>query len=237
MLPLRGVILAVSRRNFLQNGVLAAAGCFATPVLALSQNRPIGGDGQLRELPTRPLPSGSGDWQQHAAALNHMDRNLFSSAVGTAFRVALLNAPPVWVTLLSVEDLPSIAASNPASFAVRNKKSFVAPPTTSGFVLRFGSSALLSQETYLFEHSELGSFALFTVPAAGGQGYIAVINRLDSPSIIAVPRGPTATAQTTGSAGAPALGITAAPAISSGVGSPLPALDRSPAVRRAVTRD
>ena len=87
---------------------------------------------------------------------------------------------PVWVTLLAVEDLPAIAPVNPASFAVVNKRNGFAP-ASSGFVLLFGGSSPVPQDTHLFEHQDLGRFALFTVPAGNGtQVYTAVVNRLDA---------------------------------------------------------
>jgi hypothetical protein len=159
---------------------------------------------------------------------------MFLGAVGTNFKV--LSAPdaqPVWVTLLAVEDLPRLATANPASFAVRNKRSAFAP-ASSGFVLRFGSSAQLPQGSYLFQHDNLGSFALFTVPEAGGETYNAIVNRLDAATIVAVPVRASA-----GNGNAVALfeGITAAPATSSGTDNLLHGPVESPAVQRTVTQD
>jgi hypothetical protein len=224
--------LAVSRRKFLHNGVLAAAACATRPLLAFSSPRRPVGDNQASGLPTLPHSSGADDWKVHAAALDHINRNHFSGAVGEAFKVTVPNAQPVWVTLLAVEDLPPPAVPNPASFAVRNKNA-AAGLGTSGFTLRFGSSSSLPQGTYLFQHSKLGSFALFTVPDSDGQSYTAVINRLDAVTV-AVPYSQPATQS---NSAAPGSGITAAPATSSGTGSLLPSRVESPGVQRVLMRD
>jgi hypothetical protein len=81
---------------------------------------------------------------------------------------------------LSVNDLTTPTPVNPASFAVMNKKA-TSGPTTTGFILHFNGSApaALAQDTFLLQHSELGQFALFLVPANNGQQlYVAVVNRL-----------------------------------------------------------
>lgn len=234
MQPDERCALAVSRRKFLQNGVLTAAACATNPLLALSgPRRPAGSDDEARVLPTPPHSSGSDNWNDHTATLDHTDRNAFTGAIGDTFKVVIPNAQPVWVTLIAVEDLPRPAAVNPASFAVPNKSS-AAAPATSGFVLRFGSTSALQQETYLFQHATLGSLALFTVPAPDGQSYTAVINRLDGPTIIAVPFNQPA-AQ--GNNAATGSSVTAAPATSSGTESPLPSRAGSPAARRVLVRD
>jgi hypothetical protein len=202
-------------------------------LLALSSpKRPVGGDDQAHELPARPHSSGSDDWKDHAAACDHIDRNMFSSAIGETFKVVIPDAQPVYVTLLAVEDLPRPAVPNPASFAVPNRTAGFAP-SSSGFILRFGSTSSLPQGTFLFEHSTLGPLALFIVPASDGQSYNAVVNRLD-PVAVAVPYSRPA-AQSNNAA--PGVGIMAAPAISSGTESPVPSRVESPAVRRVLVRD
>jgi hypothetical protein len=223
--------VAVSRRIFLQQGVLAAAACATTPLLALSSQRPVGGDQQTHELPNVLPSSGADSWQNHAAALDHLGRTEFSSAVGSAFKVTVEgNAQPVWVMLLSVDDLPALVPVNPASFAVPNKQT-VPAPATSGFMLRFGSSGQLQQGTYLFEHDSLGRFALLIVPQGNGQKtYVATVNRLQGATIIAVPF-----SQPPARSSAPAA--TPAPATSSGTGNLPRALSESPGVQRAAVRD
>ena len=235
LLDLRGALVAVSRRRFLHHGVLAAAACAASPLMALSSRRPTGGDDPVDRSHPRPS-SGEDNWQNHASALDHLGRNAFAGAVGTAFKVfsPAANSQPVWVTLQAVEDLPKLAAVNPASFAVASKGSGFAPPS-SGFVLVFGSSAQLPQDTHLFEHDGLGRFALFTVPEPNGV-YIAVVNRLEA-NVIAVPfgKGPAAPGgpSPTGAGGS----FRSAPATSSGTENLSPGLSETPVVRRGAVRD
>lgn len=220
--------MAVSRRRFLHHGVLAAAACAASPLLALGPKRPVGGneDTVLRQ----PSSSGSDNWQDHALALDGMTREQFAGAVGSEFKVTFSDGTtsPVWVRLMSVNDLPALVAVNPASFAVANRRSATAP-ATNGYMLTFGSSSELQQGPYLFEHSTLGRFALFVVPD-GSQAYTAVINRLNAPTIIALPF------QTgVGSASMPK--VTDSPATSSITENPSLQSSGSQGVRRGVLRD
>lgn len=231
--------MAVSRRIFLRQGVLAAAACATTPLLAFSSKRPVGGDDQTRDVPSHhsSSSSGSGTWQDHAAALDHLGREQFTEAIGTNFKVTVEGSSlPVWVTLMAVDDLPALAPVNPASFAVPGKQSSSALATT-GFMLRFSSSAQLPQGTYLFQHDGLGPFALLIVPAGNQQVYNATINRLAGATIIAVPFSKSP-ARFSGQASAPAAAIVpAAPATSSGTGNLPRGLSESPAAQRAVVRD
>ena len=229
--------LAFSRRIFLRHGVLAAAACASNPLMAFGARRnPIGGNEEGD--PQRTPAAGSDNWQGHAAALDHLGRNAFSGAVGSSFKVFTgAGQLPVWVTLLAVEDLPAIVPVNPASFAVANKRNGFAP-ASSGFVLLFGGSSPVPQDTHLFEHQDLGRFALFTVPEGNGsQVYTAVVNRLDAAAVIAVPY---SAGQGTkpASSGAPAAGGISAPtAISSTDEIPSRGLSGNPAVQRNAVRD
>jgi uncharacterized protein DUF6916 len=236
--------LAFSRRIFLRHGVLAAAACAANPFSAMAfggRRTPIGGSEEGSSQ--RTSGAGSDNWQDHAAALDHLDRTAFSGAVGTNFKVFTATGQlPVWVTLLAVEDLPALAPVNPASFAVPNKRSGFAP-ATSGFVLLFGGSSPVPQDTHLFEHQDLGRFALFTVPAGNGQQiYTAVVNRLDAAPMIAVPF---SAGQGTepASSGGPGInvpgsgGIKAPAATSSTDETPSRGLFGSPAAQRDAVRD
>jgi hypothetical protein len=204
--------------------------------MAFGERRgPIGGneEGGRKRTPG----AGSDNWQDHAAALDHLGRNAFSGAVGTNFKVFTgAGQLPVWVTLLAVEDLPSIAPVNPASFAVANKQSGFAP-ASSGFVLEFGGSTPVSQDTHLFEHQDLGRFALFTVPGGNGtQVYTAVVNRLEA-SVIAVPYS-AGQGTNPASSGAPAAGGVTAPAAISSTGEiPSRGLSGNPGVQRSAVRD
>jgi len=227
--------LTFSRRMFLRQGVFAAAACAGSPLLALSGGRATGGKDETD--PSRKVPSPnlkSGNWQDHAAALNNLDRNAFSAAIGTDFKVLLATGAYAWVTLTAVEDLPKLAPVNPGSFAVPQKGSSFAP-STSGFVLVFGGSSPLPQETHLFEHAQLGRLALFTVPAGNGQQiYTAVVNRLDIGTVIPV----SVKVGQKDSAGAPAGGAVNPPAATSLIdGSPSHGLSGSQGVRRGAVRD
>ena len=186
--------------------------------------------------PAKPSLGISDNWQDHAAALQNMPREYFAGAVGTSFKVIFPEGTtaPMWLTLMAVEDLPSLAAVNTASFAVPMRQSAMAP-ATNGFMLRFGTTGQLEQGSYLFEHETLGKFALFTVPD-GQQAHTAVVNRLNAPTIIAVPF---ATAKVGGSVKTvvPAGAITASPATSSEAENPSPVLSGTPGVRRGALRD
>src|ERR1051326_2413417 len=176
---LRGAIVAVSRRMFLHHGFLAAAACATS---FAGSKGPIGGDDQTRVIPSHIF--GSGDWEAHAAALDRLGRSQFADAIGSSFKVTIEgSAQPIFVNLTAVNDLPALAQANAASFAVPNHGSAVAP-TTTGFMLFFWSSSPLPQGTHLFQHSSLGSFALFTVPTGNGQRtYVATVNRLDQAEV------------------------------------------------------
>jgi hypothetical protein len=215
--------LAVSRRRFLHHGVLAAAACAASPLLALGPKRPVGGN---EDTLLRQPSTGSDSWQDHALALDGMTREQFAGAVGSDFKVSFSDGitSPVWARLMTVGDLPAPALVNPASFAVANRQSGTAP-ATSGYLLTFGSSAEIQQGTYLFEHGTLGRFALFVVPD-GPQAYTAVINRLSAPTIIAMPF------QTGGS-----VPVMVSPATSSAIENPSAQLSGSQGVRRGGLRD
>jgi uncharacterized protein DUF6916 len=233
--------LAFSRRLFLRSGALAAAACVSNPLLALGGRRPIGGEEESD--PSLKLPSvQSGNWEDHAGALDRLERNAFAGAVGSSFKVFLTpDSSPVWVTLQSVEDLPQIVPVNPASFAVMNRASSVAP-ATSGFVLVFGGSSELPQGTYLFEHDGLGTFALFTVPNGNGQQlYTGVVNRLESSFIVAVPYSQgqaTGTARNrTAGATVTVQGLSDPAATSSAIESPAHGPAGNPGAQRGAVRD
>jgi len=226
--------LVFSRRIFLRHGVLTAMACASNPfsAMALGGRRiPVGSSEEADHR--KSSGAGSDSWQDHAAALDHLDRNAFSGAVGTNFKVFTATGQlPVWVTLLAVEDLPALAPVNAASFAVPNKRAGFAP-ASSGFVLLFGGSFPVPEETHLFEHQGLGRFALFTVPARNGnQIYIAVVNRLDAAVTSRVPGGQGGPAGASGRGG-----ISAPAAISSTDETPSRSLFESPGVQRDAVRD
>ncbi len=232
--------MAVSRRSFLHHGVLAAAVSWAKPLLALGSRRTVDNNpvdsSEAPGAPVNPSLGLSDNWQDHAAALQNMPREHFAGAVGTSFKVVLPggSTAPVWLTLMAVEDLPTLPAVNTASFAVPMRQAATVP-ATNGFLLRFGTTGQLEQGSYLFEHETLGKFALFIVPD-GPQAYTAVVNRLSAPTIIAVPF---ATGKTGGGVTtiAPAGTVTTQPATSSEADNPSPALSGIQGVRRGALRD
>lgn len=228
--------MAFSRRMFLRQGVFAAAACAGSPLLALSGDRAIGGKDEVEPLRKVPSPHLKSDnWQDHAAALDNLDRNAFSSAIGTQFKVYLsAGNAPVWLTLTAVEDLPKLATVNPGSFAVSQKGSSFAP-TSTGFVLVFGGSSPVPQATHLFEHAQLGRLALLTVPAGNGQQiYTAVVNRLDVGTVIPV----SGQVGQHNSDGAPVRRGVNSPAATSLIdGSPSHGPSENQGVRRGAVRD
>src|SRR5690348_9401030 len=95
--------MSVSRRKFLQHGVLTAAACTALPLEGLAQSRRssenIGAPGDK----SSPM-NGSG--QSQADALEHLNRDSFAGAVGSGFQVSRdeSGANSIWLRLLSVND-------------------------------------------------------------------------------------------------------------------------------------
>jgi hypothetical protein len=80
--------LAFSRRMFLRHGMLAAAVCASSPLMALGERRRDQGSQDAESTKRSSLPlSGSDNWQQHAGAMDNLGRNAFSGAVGTNFKV------------------------------------------------------------------------------------------------------------------------------------------------------
>lgn len=228
--------MAFTRRLFLRQGFLTAlAASFSKPLFAASGGRPPQGLDGLDPLQgASPKQTTPGTWQQHAATLNGLGRDAFAKVVGTNFKVFLDNSQIVWVTLLSVEDLPKIAPGNPASFAVP-QKGHSAVPTSSGFVLLFGGSSPLPQGTHLFQHDSLGNFAIFTVPG-GPQIYSATVNRLDQPATVPPPQPGNGAQQKNGPGNSP-VKVKALDATSSEVESRSAGLSESQGAQRAVLKD
>lgn len=146
--------MPVSRRRFLQNSALAVIGCAASPVFA-------------GKTQSKTSTADSSETMIAAPA-----RSRFESAIGSSFEVSSENVQPVWVQLVSVNDLPALAPVNTASMAVPPPKHSTRP--TSGFVLNFsgGPAENLAQGTYTFQNSTLGKFSLFIVPT-GPEQYVA----------------------------------------------------------------
>ena len=123
------------------------------------------------------LPLGSGLTGADAASPPATERPLdlaeFRACVGEKFRIGNGTITLV-ATLAKVTDLKAGKTTGKSQGEC--------------FVLQFRSrdSSFLTQNTYRFEHSRLGSFPLFIVPAGPGKDggiYEAVINRIDASSL------------------------------------------------------
>lgn len=179
--------MKVSRRIFMRSSVLSAAACLASPFRALAGQRALPGDRNLPQrnggsipVPHASLPHGESP-NQKFAGLDHLTHDVFAQAVGSAFKVSTVSGQGevFWLTLLSVKELEAPAPPNPASMAVPPPAAISNAAETLAFSLSFsgGPAQGVGQDTYFFEHSELGQFALLIVPA-GPEQYVAVVNRL-----------------------------------------------------------
>ncbi|HEY2393856.1 MAG TPA: hypothetical protein VGK22_21965 [Candidatus Angelobacter sp.] len=240
--------MAFTRRLFLRHGILAAfVASIDRPLFAATGGRaPQGLEGldPLQGTSAKQLKSGT--WQQHATALNALGRDAFTRAIGTNFKVFLADnsadsSQIVWVTLLTVKDLPKMESASEASFAVP-KKGHSPAPTSSGFILTFAGSSPLPQATHLFQHDSLGNFAMLTVPD-GPQLYSAVINRLDQPAVISAPTQPgnnirqNNVRQNTGSGEGNAVKLRALDATSAEVETRSPELSQNQGAQRGSLKD
>jgi hypothetical protein len=110
-------------------------------------------------------------------------RQQFTDAIGSSFQVTYGGASPMWVRLLAVSDFAAPAAVNPAGFAVMPPKSSAPAVVANAYMLSFAGtgSEQLPQGTHIFDHPQLGQFALFVVPGIGAQQTCsAVINHLQN---------------------------------------------------------
>lgn len=181
--------MAVSRRIFLGSSVATALACASAPLAALGS----GGRVLPRDsgLPNR-IGGSSGDIsgiavnkpetpEQRYGGIANLTRDSFASAVGSAFKLTSTSGKtsPFWLTLLSVKDLNTPLAANPAAMAVSPPPAAQHLVRTSAFSLAWfgGPTYTVQQETFFVEHPQLGQFALFIVPA-GPQQYTAIVNRL-----------------------------------------------------------
>lgn len=187
--------MAVSRRSFLSSSVATAITCTLAPLSALAAGRKlpqdaggVGRNGGARANVPTSAPDAPQTPEKRYANLAKLDRDSFQSAVGSAFKVSSTSgkASPFWLRLLSVDDFAPPAAFNPASMAVAPPAAVLQAIHTTAFSLGFSGGPVqdVRQETFFFEHADLGQFALFIVPA-GPQQYTAVINRL--PAMTAIP--------------------------------------------------
>ncbi len=103
-------------------------------------------------------------------SLDQVSFAVISAKVSQYFRVAKKS---VDLKLVEAKLSPKLAAPGPAAEDARNEK----------FSLRFvgPKDRVLTQDSYTFEHTDLGCFEMFIVPAAGGDsrhaGYLAIFNR------------------------------------------------------------
>lgn len=179
--------MKVSRRIFMRSGVLSAAACLSYPFRAMAGQRVLPGDRNLPQrnngsipIPHASLPHGESP-EQKFAGLDHLTQDAFAQAVGSAFKISTQsgNGEVFWLTLLAVKVVDPPAPMNPASMAVPPPAAISNAAQTSAFSLSFsgGPAQGVPQDTYFFEHPELGQFALLIVPA-GPEQYMAIVNRL-----------------------------------------------------------
>lgn len=233
--------MSVSRRRFLQHGVLTAAACAAIPLEGWAAANNHAGDRNTPE-PGNNRPPMSPHIQ--GDALERLDRDSFTGVLGTGFKVSQgKGTDAIWLRLLSIHDF-TLTPVNTDSMAVSPKRSGIAPTTTVfGLVFLGPGFQPLKQGTYVFEHINLGTFKLFIVPNAPGQDtYTAVINRLDviqnltgggaqtSVPVTPMPMTTPAAVATPQAAETPA-------STSSGNGFPSVEREQTPAVQRGATRD
>jgi hypothetical protein len=161
--------MSFNRRRFL-NGTMAAAVAWAAQ--------------PLRGLVGRPRPDidGAPDTATRSPnkSLISFQRSVFDHLVGSAFSVRSTAGSDLtlFLTLLSVGDLPAVAPDNVGIMAVPPKRPITGSGTT-GFMLSFTgpSSQMLEQGTYVFEHVSGGTINMFIVPSGVGQ-YMAVVTQL-----------------------------------------------------------
>jgi len=229
--------MSVSRRRFLQRGALTAAACASIPLQGWAAGNNRAGDKNTpdarNDRPAIPTHS-QGD------VLAHLDRDSFASVIGSGFKVSrdASGKDAIWLRLLSITGFAQADVS-PAGMAVAPKKA-ASQPTTTAFALTFlgPSYQPLPQDTYVFEHSRLGTFKLFIVPGGLGQDtYTAVINRLDVEQIFAGGGAQTQVPMTL-PGNVPATAPVNGPVpTSSGNTAPSPEREEIQAVRRGAMRD
>ncbi|MGH9569776.1 MAG: DUF6916 family protein, partial [Candidatus Angelobacter sp.] len=173
-----------------------AVACASAPFAALAGAKELPRDTGLQEAAIaggsnsqRRVPPAHKIFNQRYAQTGALGHDSFQAAIGSAFQVNSTggNRPPFWLRLLSVKDLDAPMATNPANMAVAPPAALLQAAHTTGFVLGFSGGPLpnVEQETFSFQHPELGQFALFIVPA-GPQQYTAIINRLQLKAVIPV---------------------------------------------------
>src|SRR5689334_5757294 len=104
--------MTVSRRKFLRHGAFAAAAtCASSSLLGWNGQLSGAGDGSTKthpRIPQAPVAKNT-DWHNHTNELQALTRDSFTRAVGSTFRVYdRAGSAPSWLTLLSVNDLPTL---------------------------------------------------------------------------------------------------------------------------------
>jgi len=189
--------MSVSRRVFLGGSVATAIACASAPLAALSgSERILPRDTNLPNRNNGPAADIAGiaakkpeTPEQRFGGMANLSRDHFASAIGSAFKLSstLGKSAPFWLTLLSVTDLTAPAAMNPASMAVPPPAAARQSLSTDAFSLAWsgGPTQNVQQQTFFVEHPHLGQFALFIVPA-GPQQYTAIVNRLQTKTVLPV---------------------------------------------------
>src|SRR5947209_12740791 len=125
---MKGLLMSVSRRRFLQRGALTAAACASIPLQGWAAGNNRAGDKNTpdarNDRPAIPTHS-QGD------VLAHLDRDSFASVIGSGFKVSrdASGKDAIWLRLLSITGFAQADVS-PAGMAVAPKKA-TSQPTTS----------------------------------------------------------------------------------------------------------
>jgi hypothetical protein len=135
----------------------------AGALAGLSAIIPVTGINALGQNTSTPPPTGTAPATDQLSRLTQMD---FKRALYTAFNIRLTKSSVLRTELYAVDENMAGEAQGLDNFSL---------------VFRSVQSTTLRQNTYQFEHSRLGTFNLFIVPA-GSQGslkfYRAIINRV-----------------------------------------------------------
>jgi Domain of unknown function (DUF6916) len=106
-------------------------------------------------------------------SLDQIDFETFLTQQGAVFRVLPESAPAVKLKLVEVQKRQATCPGALAAEDAENEK--------FSLLFRGGDSPALRQDTYVFEHDDIGRFAMFIVPVRiGNDGrnyYQAIFNR------------------------------------------------------------
>lgn len=153
--------MSIPRRKFLQVGSIALLAAGA-PLTALAARARAHGEAKSSLAPAAgPVSS-----------LNRMNKAAFAAHLNTVFLIRHSDAGEVPVKLIELQD--TVPESQRKLAAMHGKECFS---------LSFrGPAQGLRQNTYRFQHRELGEFDLFIVPVESGKHgeiYEAIVNHLD----------------------------------------------------------